>query len=532
MTDITLKKYEMRWLFGGIGFHNSEATMLGIMSDEFRDQRVLKTFREISPTYARVFTGYADWSKEAMDEFADYYDLTFRQANTTLYLVPGRLPYRTSDFDMDAYAEKVACNLEYLIRERGCTKIRHYCLTNELACGNGRPLIYHFDEFREMQEALYRAFRRHDLKIGLLAMDSSGMSNVWNCQDWAMENMDEITECYCHHFYLKDYVPGEPRMYMELERTLSLLVSRSLSKEKRFVLGEFGLNDSPTERQPAMMRSDRGGHVDRPELDNLLAVQLAEFSICAVNTGCLAAANWTLFDYPDPFLNEDGDTPEEKARFRAANFSGHGVSIRYNKHGKVRWCDEEHDYRAYASLYTMGYMAKLFRKGSRILMPEFDNGSLRACAVTNPDGSCSSALVNWNDTPEEVCLRFEQHIAKPFRRYLYLAGDPPFNDFNDLQDYTDLISCTEDTCTVTLPPQSVTFLTTDYAERTPSAVTGVKCAGNILSWNACTDAEHCYYRVYRDGVQIASTVACTLPVDDAKAAYGVYSVDRYGNCAV
>ena len=109
-TTIKLLKPDQRWLFGGLGFHNSEASMTGVMTEEFKNQVVLKCFREISPTYSRIFSGYADWTKEDMDRFADYYDQTFRKANTTLYLVPGRMPYRDKDFDMEVYAEKVASN--------------------------------------------------------------------------------------------------------------------------------------------------------------------------------------------------------------------------------------------------------------------------------------------------------------------------------------------------------------------------------------------------------------------------------------
>ena len=129
---VVFEKPTQRWLWGGFGFHNSEATMTPMMSEEFRDQRVLKTFREISPTYSRVFAGYWDWTREAMDRFADYYDATFRRSGTTLYLVPGRMPVITDDFDAESYCEAVATRLEYLVKERKCTKIRYYCLSNEL----------------------------------------------------------------------------------------------------------------------------------------------------------------------------------------------------------------------------------------------------------------------------------------------------------------------------------------------------------------------------------------------------------------
>ncbi len=91
MEKISIKKPRLRWLFGGVGFHNNEATMYKIMNEKFKNEGVLKTFNEISPTFSRVFAGYADWTKSAMDAFAEYYDLTFRKSGTVLYLVPGRM---------------------------------------------------------------------------------------------------------------------------------------------------------------------------------------------------------------------------------------------------------------------------------------------------------------------------------------------------------------------------------------------------------------------------------------------------------
>ena len=131
--------------------------------------------------------------REAMDSFADYYDKTFRDAKTLLYIVPGRMPMPDEEFDIHEYAEKVAENLDYLINVRKCTKIRYYCATNELSCGNTYAyLANHLDLLKEIHTELYRAFRRHGLDIGLLATDCSGVRNFGQI-DWATENMDEIT---------------------------------------------------------------------------------------------------------------------------------------------------------------------------------------------------------------------------------------------------------------------------------------------------------------------------------------------------
>lgn len=79
MVTISIRKPNLQWLFGGLGFHNSEATMLGLLTPEFLEERVLKSHFEISPTFTRVFAAFPDWTQEAMDRFADYYDLTFRK---------------------------------------------------------------------------------------------------------------------------------------------------------------------------------------------------------------------------------------------------------------------------------------------------------------------------------------------------------------------------------------------------------------------------------------------------------------------
>ena len=62
--DVTIEKPYFRWLFNGFGFQHSEANFTALMPDDFRDQRVLKSFAELSPTFASVYTGFADQSKE------------------------------------------------------------------------------------------------------------------------------------------------------------------------------------------------------------------------------------------------------------------------------------------------------------------------------------------------------------------------------------------------------------------------------------------------------------------------------------
>jgi len=524
---VTFIKPKMRWLWGGFGFHNSEATMTPIMSDEFRDQRVLKTFREISPTYSRLFAGYADWTKEAMDRFADYYDATFRLAGTTLYLVPGRMPTITEDFDADAYAEAVAARLEYLVKERKCTKIRYYTAANELSVGSNYCWFRnHWELYVKVMKALHRAFRRHGLDIGLMASDASGEGN-FETIDWAIRDLNDQTEVYCWH----KYAVHCPKLYGELYTGLTNYVRRCLAKEKRLSLGEWGA--AAKKEWVGKMVNDGGtGFNYEGDAANLGAMARAEIGLCAMNAGCVNAASWTFCDYPDPLLREDGDTAEEKARYDVVRFSGHGVDVRYNKWGLFRWDDEAHDYSSYPDLYTMGYLVKLFRKGARMLPWTSDDDTLRAGGVTNPDGSASFAVINWGES-KQITLEIPHPLRKPLRIYEYDSAHPPYNAFNDLQPAKGTVVAKGGKVSVSVPARSMTFLTTDYENHVPAAVTKIRIVNGRLGWAANEEPEHRYYRVYKDGKQIASTVATSLEVSDATSEdaprFSVKSVDKWGD---
>lgn len=203
--------------------------------------------------------------------------------------------------------------------------------------------------------------------------------------------------------------------------------------------------------------------------------------------------------------------------------------IRYNKNGLLKWCDDENDYSSRAMLYVMGYFAKLFKKNSRVLKIEKSDSLIRCAAVTNSDGSVSVIIVNRHQNDAEICFDIEHNVDKPFRKYVYEADNVPYNEFNDLQKFSELVGVKNGEFNVKLRKNSVVFLTTDYKDRKPSEISEIEFDGGVLKWSECKDAEHCYYRVYKDGRQIASTVANEYKTD-ANGKYAVYSVDKYGNC--
>ena len=121
----------------------------------------------------------------------------------------------------------------------------------------------------------------------------------------------------------------------------------------------------------------------------------------------------------------------------------------------------------------------------------------------------------------------------PAEHAVYEAAHVPYNAFNDLQPMSGTVVAKDGVFSVALPAKSITFLTTDYEDREPAAVAGLRIAGGLLAWEPSEEADHRYYRVYKDGKQIASTVATSLSVPNLTPndvqQFTVKSVDKWGN---
>ena len=539
-SNIAIEKPYFRWLFGGFGFQHSEANLVALMSDDFLNERVLKSFAEISPTFGRVYTGFAGQSRAQLDRFADYYDMTFRKAGTTLYAVPCAMPSIREGDDPKAYAEKVAGNLEYLIKVRNCRKIRYYCLSNELMVGdvwNWFAQKNKWDVYKAYNEALYDAFRRHGLDIRLLSTDEAATTKpekVMPGLEWARANMNDVIGAFCSHWYVYGRRTDELCLWKEYNEYFNKLVQFALKTQKRFILGEYGFH--PAYGKPGVMQDDVSYHLRQPETAAESVLCKCEVALAAMNQGALAAVNWSFVDYPDPFVIEDGDSPAERATYEAG-LCGYKLDHKYNKCGVFHWGSVDRDYSSLHELYAMGHLVRLFRKGATVLLCQVDDDMLRVGAVFNPDRSVSLAIINRGDarSVSVKCRDWKPRtdgkpsLHQPLRRYVYDSAAVPFNAFNDLQPASGTVEPKEDAFEVDLPAKSMTFLTTDYEDVIPAAIDGVKVVKGKLTWNQTADENHRYYRVFKDGKQIASTVSTTFAVADEKADYTVKSVDKWGN---
>jgi hypothetical protein len=275
------------------------------------------------------------------------------------------------------------------------------------------------------------------------------------------------------------------------------------------------------------MVDDRNWNGYDPSQAGIAAITTAEMAMAAVNAGAYAVISWSFCDYPDPFVAEDSHDPVGHARYESAK-AVYKPDMKYNKWGVFRWSDVRRDYGPNPTYFTLGMMSRYFRKGASILNAKVADPLLRACVLENRDGAITEAIVNLGPRRVVTVGSWGSFSRQP-RLYLYDSAKPYANRFGDLPRPDCTVSPTGDELHVEIPEKGMAFMTTDYIERVPPPVKGVKVAGGRLVWTASDDPNLRYYRVYMDCKRIASTVATSCGIDNAGADFTVVSVDRWGN---
>lgn len=512
LSKVNVKKEAVMARFCGAGFHNSEAGMYSMMSDRQFNEVVGKIYRELSPGFTRMWGGFPNWTREEMDEFAEYCCKTHVPANTSIYLTGRTTRYETHEQKKE-YAKNVADKLEYLINEKGLKNIEFYCMSNELSIEDWGNIFFELPVFKEYHTYLYKEFKQRNLPVKLLATDASPYER-WESIDWAITNgMVPISEIFGAHHYVNDFEPQDLDFYKVFHKNVKKTVKKLYPYERRFILGEFGLAQDMNNVNGVKMDCCKY-FLDGQEAYS--ALMITEMALAAINAGVYACALWTFTDYPNP----------------------KGTDFRYNKWGLTKWDGDDYSPRDW--LYCYGLIAKYFRKDSKPLTIETDDYYLRCGGVTNDDGSFSIAIVNRHEEKTELEISLEAFSAdKPVKKFTYDSANVPRNKFGDLQTADGLIDSSSGAMRVAVPANSVTLLTTDYVNRTPNAVEGVRVDNNTISWCESNDEYFCYYRVYKGDTegftpcyenQIASTIAaCYTDNDGAGGFYKVRAVDKFGN---
>ena len=539
MSKIKIWKHEYAHTFGGVGFHNNDATMYHVIEKEHFNQYVCKCYREVSPGFMRTFAGFSDWTKEAMDEFADYYEKMQKWTDTPMYLTPGMGKNHFSDDAIRKYCEDVAERLNYLYNEKNVKHIRYYCFSNELSCSMYGVLLNNLPLLQKYHEELYAAFQKYNLPIGLLATDATEYE-YWDTIDYAIKNMPAITEDFCIHIYEREHDIYDEGFYDFFAEKCRAVVDKSIQCfGKRVILGEVGI-----QKNAGQLTFNKGAVIDTCRYfadkreEAYCGLMLTEMAFAAINSGVFALAYWSYVDHPDPYSCAYSSGTDEYARKwgEAERFFSTTADTKYNKWGFLKWDDEKGDYGPRLHYWCIGLLTKFFKRNSKVLEIESFDKNVRGCGILNRDGSVTVGFVNRNKTETKICISTEL-FKKAVRVYEYDANNVSYNKFADLQDCVTVID--EDELIYVLKPESVTYFTTDYVTKEQTVYAdNVEVSEGMICWDEVTDKNHCYYRVFasdemdfvpNEENQIASTVSTVLKTDNIKKYVKVVSVDRSGN---
>ena len=196
--------------------------------------------------------------------------------------------------ERSAYARAVADEIEYILGKGG-TNLKFYGSSNELTLRSWGDLNRDLPTYRDYHRHLFAEFRKRNLPVKLLATDASPVS-YWNSLQWAADNMDDVTDVYGGHHYATRQPADDLEFYSWFLERCRWAVELAKSKNKDFILGEFG---------PGQYQETRWGRRwDTPEafgtpMEAQAGLQTAEAAMAAINAGAYAMGYWTFTDYPD-----------------------------------------------------------------------------------------------------------------------------------------------------------------------------------------------------------------------------------------
>jgi hypothetical protein len=490
--------------FAGVGFHVFAHSFPATRRE--LDEVILKRWREVGPTFARL-NDDPKWDAAMLEQVAGWV-AQFKRTNTEIYFTTWGPQETKPGAERQAYAKLTADRLEYFVKTKGLDNVRWYCMTNELSLKQWGSLRTDLETFADYQREMAAEFKRRGLKVGLLATDASPES-WWDTIEWATGHMDDITAIYGGHHYFNQ-PPDDELCAPWFAKRLAWAVAVARAKGKDFILGEFGAKQDG--RTLDGVKRDDCVWFGTPS-EPLVALQLADTVIAALNAGVYAMGNWTFMDLPDlPF----GGGYENKW----------GMFKRGGKAPNI-------DFATRAHYYGYGLLTKFARGPASVRAVTTDDPWLRAAALTH-NGRDSATVIVLNRYRAAVPVRLALGTlpaARPWRRYLYDPAHVPQNAFGDLQPPDETLTARDGVLSDTLGPNCLAVYTTAYRDSAPAAVNGVSAVDGVVSWTASDDPQLCYYRVYADGQQIGSTIATHLadPRPAAGRRYRVVAVDTSGN---
>ncbi len=504
--------------FRGVGFHGQ--LFLESSPPEYWDQVIAKRWRELNPAFARVFHNWARGNRGVRDEQALGFlarEIVFMKesAGTEVYLTTGAPKDVPAGEGRAAYASAVADEIEFILKKGG-TNLKFYGSSNELTLRSWGDLNRDLPTYRDYHRHIYAEFRKRNLPVKLLATDASPVS-YWNSLQWAADNMDDITDVYGGHHYATRQPADDLEFYSWFLERCAWAVGLAKSKNKDFILGEFG---------PGQYQETRWGRRwDTPEafgtpMEAQAGLQTAEAALAAVNAGSYAMGYWTFTDYPD----RPGQGINQWGLFKSM---AAGAVTR-------------------SPYYCYGLLTKFFRGPASVHRVTSDGPKIHAAAIQrDSDKAWSVAVINREMHPVAVTIALPADPTRTFRKYLYDTAHVPVTEDGDLQDPSGKVPVRNRELNDTVPGNSLALYTTAYDDEPPAPVQGLEVKpvdasftprdAKRLTWKANAEADLCYYRIYHNNVRVGSTVGTeyvvTGPERWRSGPYTVVAVDTSGNAS-
>jgi hypothetical protein len=493
--------------FGGVGFHAYHHIFPAPRTE--LDEVIVKRWRELRPSFARI-NHESRWDRRKLDQVAEQLQY-MKDTGTELYVTTWDPPTVKTAAGRADHARHIVDQLEYLVRRKGLTNIRYYCMTNEMSLDRWGSLLGDLPTFQAYQQAIHDELKTRGLPIGLLATDAAPAEN-WGTMAWAAEHMDAITAVYGGHHYFCDRTLDDERVYPWFLGKSRWAVDLARAHGKEFLLGEFGSKQDGRTINGTMR--DVCIYFDTPQ-EPLVTLQLAEAAIAAMNAGVYAMGYWTFMDVPDDYAR------------------GY-----VNKWGLFRCSGGDRSTRA--PYYGYALLTRSFRGPGRVVAVATDDPRLRAAALRHgegPDESWSIAVVNRNRRAVPLRLAFEGAAPSgTLLKYVYDPAHVAQNPFGDLPGPAGTLTLASGRLADQLAPSSLTVYTTRVDTQAPGPVRGLKVehtpdGRDRLTWLPAPEPDLCYYRVFHGETQLGSTIATTFTAHPAGASGGfrVVAVDQAGN---
>ncbi|HUX96799.1 MAG TPA: hypothetical protein VMV47_13780 [Bacteroidales bacterium] len=505
--------------FGGVGFHVFDHTLKN--SQWHYEQVFAKRWRELNPSFVRV-NDDPTWDTARINKVSKYLEV-MKGTNTEMYFTSWNSNYIKILKNEKDYVKKEVDNLEYWKKNLGFSNINYFCMTNELSLDKWASLVNDMDYFKKIHGMFYNEFKSRGLEIKLLATDASPFS-YWHTIEWAANNMDDITGVYGGHHYINDKDLFDNGFYKYFYDKIKYGTDIAKSKNKRFIVGEFGAKQNSNIIDSVM--HDCNMYNNTP-LETYMGIQVAEAITAMINGGVYGCSYWTFGDFPS------------------------GYNSKYiNKWGLYR--SEVDNYTTKPSYYCIGLLTKFFRGPSEVYEVACSDSLIRMAAIRNKEnGSVSVVVINRNDLATKIKIDMEANPGdKPYRKYLYDPENVPFNYFGDLQDPVGKISLKNNILPDIIPPQSMVVYTTCYDDDPPADIKALQVERKkedgreraFLSWEPNTEKDFCYYRIYRSekpnveisprkeiGTTISNSFKDISVHDMPQYYYHVIAVDQSGN---